>query len=356
MEPQFDKEIHALLHNFGKTAEPQAIPDAEHLDADELSAFAENAVPDKAKSFYVEHLAICDRCRKALSSRLPASVPKTVSAKENVVVLEKEQPWYRTLFAFGRLAYVMGALVVAFTGLTAFVLFQSMNSSGGFERAAADQNAAPAQVVEQHPAGNANVSANSTSVAASSESEIPQTASNARILNSNSSVRTEVERTERAKEERDEAALGASTTIAPLQIKPGAVSDQSSIVEEEKSSRSNAADSVAAAEPKPAPVAVPSKPADREIATAKKQTQKDDNYAEGQLALKSKTSRSVSGKTFNFRDGVWYDSNYSNQKTRNLRRGSSDYKKLDSQLRAIVEKIDGTVVVVWKSEAFRIQK
>ncbi|MCW5960110.1 MAG: hypothetical protein KIS76_08095 [Pyrinomonadaceae bacterium] len=357
MEPQFDKEIHALLHNFGKTAEPRAIPDSVHLDADELSAFAENAIPDKARSNYVTHLSECDRCRKALSSLVPVISSEIPAAVKAPVISDTSIPWYRSLFAFGKLAYVMGALVIAFTGLTAFVLFQSMNS-GGFERAAADKSSASAEIVNQQPAGNVNSAISANSFATPTESELPQTAANVPMLNANTSARTQLDKTERAKElEKDDAALGASTMSAPREDQPAIVSDRQTVTEEEKSARKNSAESVAAAEPKPAPapVEVPSKPADRDTALAKKKTQEDLQYAEGQLGLRSEPGRSVSGKKFNFRDGVWYDSSYSNQKTKNVRRDSSDYRKLDPQLRAIVEKLDGTVVIIWKSEAYRIQ-
>ncbi|MDX6711610.1 MAG: hypothetical protein QOH96_2626, partial [Blastocatellia bacterium] len=41
-------------------------PSSEHLDADALIAFAENALPVKARSRYLEHLADCNRCRSIL--------------------------------------------------------------------------------------------------------------------------------------------------------------------------------------------------------------------------------------------------------------------------------------------------
>ena len=68
MELEFDNEIDALLRKarddrgvlVGDTAKL-------HLDADEISAFAENAVPDSAKRAYMAHFADCDGCRKTLS-------------------------------------------------------------------------------------------------------------------------------------------------------------------------------------------------------------------------------------------------------------------------------------------------
>lgn len=40
---------------------------ASHLDADELSAFAENALPVKARLRVTEHLSDCGNCRQTLA-------------------------------------------------------------------------------------------------------------------------------------------------------------------------------------------------------------------------------------------------------------------------------------------------
>ncbi|MEP6903348.1 MAG: hypothetical protein ABJA66_16590 [Actinomycetota bacterium] len=65
--------------------------------------------------------------------------------------------------------------------------------------------------------------------------------------------------------------------------------------------------------------------------------------------------RSVGGKTFNNVGGIWFDSAYSNQKQKTVNRGTSDYQKLDSGLRSIAGQFSGTVILVWKSKAYRIQ-
>jgi hypothetical protein len=72
-------------------------------------------------------------------------------------------------------------------------------------------------------------------------------------------------------------------------------------------------------------------------------------------AVTPPTVRQAGGKTFDLRDGVWYDRAYSTQATTNVRRGSEAYRKLDSSVRTIAETIPGVVVVVWKQSAYRIQ-
>ncbi len=66
-------------------------------------------------------------------------------------------------------------------------------------------------------------------------------------------------------------------------------------------------------------------------------------------------TRSVRGKTFNNRDGAWYDSAYRGQATISVTRGTDEFRKLDEGIRSIANSISGVVVVVWKDKAYRIR-
>ncbi|MDQ3584748.1 MAG: hypothetical protein M3407_03140 [Acidobacteriota bacterium] len=77
MKFEIDKEMDVLLRRH---AQSQAAPRhtfapqdnvasaGAHLDADELSAYAENALPASALARYAAHLADCDECRKVATS------------------------------------------------------------------------------------------------------------------------------------------------------------------------------------------------------------------------------------------------------------------------------------------------
>src|ERR1051325_7753337 len=60
-----DSEMNVLLRRYGKLAGDGK--NTEHLDADELNAFAEGALPAAVRSRYVSHLADCDDCRRAVT-------------------------------------------------------------------------------------------------------------------------------------------------------------------------------------------------------------------------------------------------------------------------------------------------
>lgn len=67
MENEFDKEIDVLLRGLDGAAKI-SVSENEHLDADEIAAFAENAVPQNARLRYITHFADCDSCRETLKN------------------------------------------------------------------------------------------------------------------------------------------------------------------------------------------------------------------------------------------------------------------------------------------------
>ena len=62
MRQETNNEMDLLLRRLGRRQDALASND-DHLDADELSAYAENAVPANTRTRYTEHLAECSRCR-----------------------------------------------------------------------------------------------------------------------------------------------------------------------------------------------------------------------------------------------------------------------------------------------------
>src|SRR5215203_3974926 len=71
MRQETKNEIDLLLRRLSRR-EGASIPDAgshsalDHLDADELSSYAENVLPAAARVRYTEHLAECSKCRELI--------------------------------------------------------------------------------------------------------------------------------------------------------------------------------------------------------------------------------------------------------------------------------------------------
>src|SRR5690349_4824750 len=87
MKEEKNNEMDLLLRRLGRRPDisvSEGNGDVEHLDADELSAYAENVLPAAARARYTAHLAECSRCRE-LVVQLSASagvVAVTVKAPE----------------------------------------------------------------------------------------------------------------------------------------------------------------------------------------------------------------------------------------------------------------------------------
>jgi hypothetical protein len=354
MELNFDKEIDAILRKARDGETAFAAQSAQsHLDADTLSAFAENALPEKAKMRSMAHLADCDRCRKILSNLIlpaPETESEIVHAKE---VIAPAIPWYRKLFVFPNLAYSLGALALVFGGLIVFTVLQGLNIS---------QNADVSQVSNKpFEPKSAPASANTNSAMNVSNSVMANTTSPANSvyesntaaphlsMNANTSATPANPPTVSADEApREVTRSDSDLNLAKTEAESPVVLDKKELSEENKPRKTvkDGEDDTKLNAERQMPV--PSTSGALAQRAPKTKSLKND-------ALKSGETTSVGGKTFRRANNVWYDTAYGNQPTTNITRGSGEYKKLDSDLRSIVQNLGGTVVILWKSKAYRIQ-
>ena len=386
MELDFDKEIDAILRNARR--DPPTNPASRHLDADEISAFAENAMPEKSRSLYAAHMADCDRCRKILSSVLvlnSEAVPVAAASPSAITIAERSVPWYRSLLMFPNLAYVMGGLVLVFGGFLAVTVIQ--NSRDSFTAGVAEDSrpAMPATAGEGGPRFESNdlesLNSNSSNTMAnmSAANAAPMTAT----ANANANTATVVPGGPRAPDNnfvadattdatspvatpRPADAAAASGEAAPTTTLPGRgdlAMSKSKLEEKDRQPQSLVRDATKtdALLKQQAGQNVQSGPMNRnerqynrklenmDAANAKRAQR---SAADGDAAGGRKV---VSGRTFERKDGVWYDTTYQGHPTINVRRGSDEFKRLDAGLRSIANSLSGTIVVVWGAKAYRIQ-
>jgi hypothetical protein len=386
----FDKEMDALLRQTakGEAAPAGQIPQFEirnpksenHLDPDEISAFAENALPEKTRLSYTAHFADCDRCRKILSNLIALNAEETETTTASPVITEriaakKEISWYRRLFAVPNLAYTLGALVVLFGGFFAFLILQNANNQSSSE---------VSQISESRPGGsgpnaesepgfyNANVSASNSTTAVSNTA----TASNTTVYSTNSAANVS---TGTAARSSNAASTTANTAPEPArtQSKPkkenaktetadesdfqvdGVSADASkakvTAADAQVAERAEDEEKTMAAQAAPPRNTTPTVPPAAPPAVSQRQMSDMPAAKMKRAAPRGAGNRQIGGKNFARKDGVWYDSAYSGQSTTNVRRGTNEYKNLDSELRSITDNLDGTIVVLWKSKAYRIQ-
>jgi hypothetical protein len=369
MELDFDKEIDALLRQTARSEQFATVNGSNapaHIDADAISAFAENALPEKTRALYMTHLADCDRCRKILSNVITLGQNAEVSASSSVteVIGAVPLPWYRRLLLFPNLAYTMGALVLVFGGLLGFLVLQNSKLMTGTEVSQV-ANKAPDQ--PQYPAQEP-VARTANSVAASNANIAMPTGA------PNFHGTMDVEATPGPGIPIDEAKTGEDKQISrenpkgPPEERPadilterndGTVVRKAETTSELQNKTANEAKpSMPGGQPAPASAAPPPPPPAKTDARARDERVKDSDDKEKKLsAFGSAASghREVNGKSFSRVGSVWYDAAYQGQQTKDVRRGTNEYRKLDSGLRSIADRLGGTVVVVWRDGAYRIQ-
>lgn len=393
MELEFDKEIDALMRGrlagHGKAGETLNA----HLDADEISAFAENAMPEKTRALHMAHMAECDRCRRILSRLivLNSEMAPETAAVAAPAIHEAVTPWYRKLLLFPNLAYVMGGLVLVFGGLLSFTILQNLGGGATSISQIADAPAARGPMAQPEPeySESSNTVSNASNVAVNINSaSAPGVASSDAAANS-APLGTVLEPTETVTEEKmetrevagisvDGASTGKAGEIAPAAAAPPA---KPAAIEQPKDADLARArkEENKLAEAEKSDAATVTVTAD----DAKKRSVKSKQANEAQLRsqaggpMKAKPgpsrdsqqnfpnradntfempiTKNVGGRSFTFRNGAWYDSAFRGQPTINVRRSSDEYRKLDRGLRSIAESISGTVVVVWGAKAYRIQ-
>jgi len=384
MDFEFDKEIDALLRQTaqGETAFAAANPKSKiqnpksfHLGADEISAFAENALPEKTRVAYTAHLADCDGCQKILSSVISLnaeSESETVHAEEKEIV-PVTTPWYRKLFVFPNLAYTLGALVLVFSGIAVLTVLQNSNNSRNAEISQVSERQSngkgmssdgDAMAVESY--SNSTMSSNMMMSNSASMNSSSNSAANFSTMpsapvvtaNSNASARREFDkdlrRESRTAAPQKEPTDSAKTDVPVITVAPPSPKENNYQAENEAQKQQPAQNSTAQNQTIIAPNSRDAQNLPKLTRRAESKNKKLEE-SKNDAREKSIETTSVSGKSFKRTNNAWYDSAYKGQPTINITRGTKEYKKLDSGLRGIAENLGGTVVVVWKEKAYRIQ-
>jgi len=159
MEQGFDKEIDSLLRRGRGGAGARVETGGNgggvspaHLDADELSAYAEGALPSAARLAAASHLADCADCRGAVvglvrAAGVEAALEKSPVAETPASRETKPRVSWRdrlgTLFAPRVLRFVAPVLAVCLLGALAFVALRSRQSAPELTQDVQRQNTSP---------------------------------------------------------------------------------------------------------------------------------------------------------------------------------------------------------------------
>ena len=385
MKQQTNNEMDLLLRRLGQRPDVFT-PDAEdHLDADELNAYAENVLPAKTRARYTAHLAECSRCRE-LVVQLSASAGVVIAEQADKVA--GPSGWRKFLaslvspMVLRYAAPALGLIVVAVIGV---VVLRRDNRRDYVSQVQNDQ-ARPASVA-QLPESN------------------QQTASSDTSSKPVDSLEKEVPKKNEAQPSPTSAPQGTSAAVsqnAPPAKAPEAKADAQPVVASEPPPPASASVAVVG-EPKQ----IPNEDAARKVETEVKVAPKDVTTHDFELgkaakkapdpatmrarAAKNKSevnsiagvqggaasgnargaaddrdekesrveTRSVAGRQFRKQGGIWTDTAYdSSRGAMNLARNSEAYRTLvadEPGIKTIADQLDGEIIVVWKGRAYHIR-
>jgi hypothetical protein len=381
------RAVNSVPQNSGNGADESSTE--VHLDADELNAYAENALPAATRAHYTAHLADCTRCRHIVSQLTLAA---------GLIIIEEQQLSTPTAFGFKAflsslfspmvLRYAVPALGLVIVASIGFFVFRD----SGSKQVAENLQQRPAVSEEQKGASPASHFEDSRAPNQAKSSGVvvakTEVAESKPEINEQSKVAADSRR--EAKEE--EARQQPTTTIDRLEAAPAkapsstaAAASPKAISEDQKQSGSDVAQTKAqpasevqgdlAKSNEKGRAKLPAKEPSTVIggfSSGIKKSKSDSADKRGDVAGQETVSRerglndkdeaettSISGHRFRKQGAIWIDVAYkSSHDTVNVTRGSEQYRALvadEPGIRTIAEQLRGEVIVVWKGRAYRIR-
>ena len=406
-----DKQIDVLIRRYA--TEVGTAVESAHLDADELNAFAEGAMPAAARGRYISHLADCRECRR-LASQLTISAGPTSSVLAADGDEIAQQNWWRRFNIFlapATMRYAAVAVVLMAVVGIAFIVFRRPNppasdlvaeggptqtpvkalqpsqssaspageiakTSGtpfsGPARSTADANSnqpgyattkeavmSPAAVSPKTGAETANAAKPASAAERKAQPLLEQTPSYAPPPSAETERAENMTQAKQSLSRTDPSGNDKNETYNKYKVLDRSRSAEAATDREEDRKRATTN------------VASPNKDKRDEQQVNGRRNTRNSNLSAGAADLRmesnsappSKTEtepstqpRSVGGRKFRKQANAWIDLKFkSSMSVRNVARGSSEFAALDSGLRSIAQQLSGEVVVVWKGKAYRIQ-
>lgn len=376
MRQETNNEMDILLRRLARQQETSASTD--HLDADELSSYAENVLPPAARARYTEHLAECSRCRDLvvqLSSSAGVVVAQQTAKVSEPSVLRK---FLTSFFSPMVLRYAVPALGLVVVAAIGFMVSRDEGTNSPIAEVRNQQPAqAPVPASQPQPSASpdkdasvfydrAEPAANKAVAQGEAAGRVGAIAPSAPTV----TVPAEAPQDTRAKtvEEAPPVTKEApppkpTPEVAELkkleaQGRKQEAAEQTVTVQSEpekakRDDRSGVAD-FAAATPSVARSRAESGIASAGAAKPMAQTkdaEKDEDEVE---------TRTVAGRRFRRQGGVWVDTAYTSPRriTAEYKRGSEGYRTLvgdEPEIKRIADQLDGEIIIVWKGQVYKIR-
>ncbi|HKR58203.1 MAG TPA: hypothetical protein VJS64_00615 [Pyrinomonadaceae bacterium] len=361
---------------------------AAHLDADELNAFAERALPAAAQARYTAHLADCSNCRRLVAQLSGAAGQPLAEFKAETA---KASFWQRlpaflspAVLRFAAPALVLLAVITV--GLITFRQQQSKDLVAQKQdqptaQPATAEPSAPFVADKIQPTNQSSPAPASTGAPVDKALKAGEKAGTASPVTGADSTETvavaeEKPKPSKAGEEAQPTFAPEPTTVPPAKAPAPAsnVEDKNLAVAKEKQaekiSKDGAAPGVAVAQQARDERAAAgdregSQSRSRKAAAAGRGgalTANESRRAETEQAKRAdqdEVTHEVAGRRFRRQGNAWIDTSYDSARPLiTVARGSEQYRALvadEPNIRTIAEKLAGEVIVVWKGRAYRIR-
>ncbi len=385
MRQETNNEMDLLLRRLGRRQDVFTHDAGDHLDMDELNAYAENAVPAAARARYTEHLAECSPCRE-LVVQLSASAGVAIAPQPATVPepsgLKKFLASLLSPMVLRYAAPALGLIVVAAIGV---MMLRQNTPTGDYVFQVQNEQAKPATPLPSDTGPQARPYYDSAANSPDS------TASREDLAKKNGSQPTPTAKSEEApavvaqnapapKPESQPVTVAAEPPAAKVDVASADKQQQNEETRQKEAEIKVARDEVSKknlefekSEKRTdarTRIATPS-------AAAKSKTISEDGASVGSVAAgvanvsrgrgqrdddskdSSAETKSVAGRTFRKRAGVWIDTAYDSSPVRmTVSRGSEGYKSLiadEPGIKTIADQLDGEIIVVWKGRPYRIR-
>lgn len=387
MRQETNNEMDLLLRRLGRRQDTGA-PD-DHLDADELSSYAENALPPAARARYTEHLAECARCRDLvvqLSSSAGVVVAQETAKVSGPSALRQ---FLASLFSPMVLRYAVPALGLVVVAAIGFIVSRQQQPRQSSVAQVTQNEQAPVSASAPQPSSSpgafydspettapAKRAAQGTSdketapapppnaapvvgVTAQVQDAAPKTEQQPVVANEPPAPKPTTETANLQKLEAADTKKKTTDDRAVAANEPPAekTADESKKDESKKEDRKSAdvgAARARTAQSRAEPFGVAAAPqagagSKAMVRRDAEESEKDKNDAE---------TRTVAGRRFRKQGNVWIDTAYNSQGTTNYSRGSEAYRALvadEPVIKRIADELGGVIIVVWKGRAYKIQ-
>jgi len=353
----------------------------DHLDADELSSYAENVLPPAARTRYTEHLAECARCRDLIVQLSSSAGVVVAHETAKVSAPSALRKFLASLFSPMVLRYAVPALGLVIVAAIGFMVSRNEGTANSpvadVRYQQPDQGLVPSSQPSSSPDKQSSGfydSRESPSKAATVHDSIPQSgaaASNAAPVSpvttdapketETQGKKVEEQQQPEAKEAEPPKPAAAVSDLKKLEPKQEAAQQTVTVRNEPAAEKAKTEDrsgvgDFAVASPGVARKRAEAGSSTGGVAAARPMAAQRDDAADKDK--NDAETRTVAGRRFRKQGSVWIDAAYNSQSLTELRRGSEQYRGLvgdEPEIKQIADRLDGEIIVVWKGKAYKIR-